>query len=264
MATPSKFPESRKVMSIEFILLAFFLFAVIATLYSSVGHAGASGYLAIMSLLSFTTDSIKPTSLILNIAVAAIASVKFIGAGYFDRKIFLAFIFTSLPMAFLGGALEISPKYFKLIAGLFLIVSSVLLLLKQYWKPSEKPIRPMPLVWGLVIGSVIGLLSGLIGVGGGIFLSPILIMANWTNVKNASGVAALFILCNSVAGLAGHLTALQKLDLTIGYWLVAVVIGGFIGSYLGTKKYNNKVIVGFLFLVLLTAGLKFVLVDFMK
>src|SRR3989338_3737830 len=116
-------------------LLAFFLFAVIATLYSSVGHAGASGYLAIMSLLSFTTDSIKPTSLILNIAVAAIASAKFIGAGYFDRKIFWAFIFTSLPMAFLGGALEVSPKYFKLIAGLFLIVSSGLLLLKQYWKP---------------------------------------------------------------------------------------------------------------------------------
>ncbi|MBL0017701.1 MAG: sulfite exporter TauE/SafE family protein [Bacteroidetes bacterium] len=251
-------------MAFEEILLPFFLFFTIATLYSSVGHAGASGYLAIMSLLSFGTESIKPISLILNIAVALIASVKFIRAGYFDRRIFLVFIMTSLPMAFLGGYLKVGPEYFKLFAGIFLIVSAIMLVAKQFIQNKDAPTKVMPIWVGLLLGAVIGLLSGLIGVGGGIFLSPILIMTNWTNVKNASGISALFILCNSASGLAGHITSLQKLDVSIAYWLVAVVIGGFLGSYLGTKKFNNKVIVGFLFLVLLTAGLKFVLVDFGK
>ncbi|HEX2899196.1 MAG TPA: sulfite exporter TauE/SafE family protein, partial [Bacteroidia bacterium] len=213
-------------MAVEEIILPFFLFMLIATLYSSVGHAGASGYLAIMALLSFAPESIKPTSLILNIAVALIASVKFIRAGYFDRRIFLAFVLTSLPFAFLGGYISINPQYFKLLAGIFLIVSAVLLFLKQYLKPSTANPRPMPLAAGLVLGSVIGLLSGLIGVGGGIFLSPILIMANWASVKNAAGISALFILCNSVAGFAGHFTAIQVLDGSILYWLAAVMIGG--------------------------------------
>ena len=139
-----------------------------------------------------------------------------------------------------------------------------LLFAKQYIRPKDSPIRPMPLWTGLVLGAVIGLLSGLIGVGGGIFLSPILIMGNWATVKNAGGVSALFILCNSLAGLAGHISGFQQLDGNIAYWLVAVVIGGVIGSYLGTMKFNNKVVTAFLFLVLLSAGLKFVLVDFAK
>jgi uncharacterized protein len=251
-------------MTTESFFLAFFLFMTIATLYSSVGHAGASGYLAIMALLSFAPDTIKPTSLILNCVVALIASVKFIRAGWFDRRIFLAFVATSLPLAFVGGYLTISPQYFKLFAGVFLIFSAVLLFVKQYLSARQAEVRRMPLAVGLVLGSIIGLLSGLIGVGGGIFLSPILIMGNWATVKNASGVAALFILCNSLAGLAGHVTALNKLDHTLLYWLPAVIIGGFIGSYLGTKKFNNKVIIACLFLVLISAGLKFVLVDFAK
>jgi hypothetical protein len=130
----------------------------------------------------------------------------------FDKKIFLSFIVASVPMAFLGGYIPINPKYFKLIAG--------------------------------------------------IFLSPIIILANWTSVKNASGVAALFILCNSLAGLSGHLVALNKVDSNIIYWIIAVIIGGLIGSHLGTVKFNNKIIIACLFLVLLTAGLKFLLIDF--
>ena len=117
----------------------------------------------------------------------------------------------------------------------------------------------MPFVYGLIGGSLIGLISGLIGVGGGIFLSPIIIIANWTSVRNTSGVAALFILFNSLAGLAGHMLVLNKLDINIFYWIIAVVMGGLIGSFLGTIKFNNKIIITCLFIVLLSAGLKFLL-----
>lgn len=228
------------------------------------GYAGASGYMAVMALLSFAPDAIKPTSFILNIVVASITSVKYFRAGYFDKKIFLPFIISSIPMAFLGGYIKLSPKYFTLIAGLFLVVSSFLIIIRKYLIPSEESIKPMHFSVGLSIGSLIGLISGLIGVGGGIFLSPIIITANWTSVKNSSGIAALFILCNSLAGLSGHLIAFNKVDYNIIYWIIAVVIGGLLGSHLGTIRLNNKIIVVCLFIILLTAGLKFLFVDFYK
>jgi hypothetical protein len=249
-------------MTTSIFILAFLLFLIIATLYSSVGHAGASGYLAVMALLSFAPEAIKPSSLVLNIIVATIASEKFIRAGYFDKRIFTSFVIASIPFAFIGGYITVSPKYFKLIAGLFLIISALLLIFKTYIKPKHIEPTPMPTGYGLILGSIIGLFSGLIGVGGGIFLSPIIIMFNWTTVKKASGVAALFILCNSLSGLAGHFTALNKLDSNIFYWIIAVMIGGLLGSYLGVLKFNNKVIIFCLFLVLMTAGLKFIFVDF--
>jgi uncharacterized membrane protein YfcA len=249
-------------MTIETIIIAAFLFLLIAVVYSSVGHAGSSGYLAIMALLSFAPETIKPTSLILNIVVATIASYKYIKANYFDKRIFLILIVTSLPTAFIGGYLTISPKYFKLVAGLFLILASGLLLFREYSKKNNSELVKMPIKWGLAIGSIIGIISGLIGVGGGIFLSPIIITAKWTNVKNASGIAALFILLNSISGLAGHLTAINQVDSNIIYWIIAVIIGGLTGSYLGTVKLQNKIIIAGLFIVLLTAGLKFVLIDF--
>jgi uncharacterized protein len=249
-------------MSTELLLLTFSLFLVVAALYASVGHAGASGYLALMGLLSFAPDAIKPTSLMLNIVVAAIASYRFLKAGYFDGKLFLSFAITSIPLAFVGGAITLDPQYFKLGAGIFLCLSAVLLLLKTYIRPSTGPAQPMSIPLGLLIGAVVGLFSGLIGVGGGIFLSPILIMTHSASVKQASGIAALFILVNSVAGLLGKVSTLSKIDGHIAFWVVAVVIGGLLGSYMGTQKFNNKVVIGCLFLVLLSAGLKFILVDF--
>lgn len=251
-------------MTTDHIIIALFLFLIISIFYSSVGQAGASGYLAVMALLSFAPEAIKPTSLILNIVVATIASIKYLRADYFDRKIFIALIITSLPMAFLGGYLPISPRFFKLLAGLFLIVASILLLAKEYFKKPQTPTKQMPVIFGLIIGLFIGLISGLIGVGGGIFLSPILIIGKWTTIKKASGITALFILFNSVAGLSGHLAAINKIDHNIVYWVSAVVIGGLTGSYLGTIKFNNRVLTTCLFLVLLTAGLKFVFIDFLK
>ena len=246
------------------IFLACSLFLIVATLYSSVGHAGSSGYLAIMALLSFAPDSIKPTSLILNIIVASIASVKYIKEGYFDKKIFLPFVLSAIPMAFLGGYITLNPIYFKLVAGLFLVISAILMIVRENTESKETLIKKMPYHYGLGIGGIIGLISGLIGVGGGIFLSPIIISANWTTVKKASGVAALFILCNSLAGLSGHIIGLNKIDHNIIYWIIAVITGGLIGSHLGTIKFNNKIIIACLFLVLLLAGLKFLLVDLMK
>jgi uncharacterized membrane protein YfcA len=246
------------------IILAFVLFLTIAMLYSSVGNAGSSGYLALMALLSFAPEAIKPTSLILNVIVATIASGKYIKEDCYDKKILLPFVISSIPMAFIGGYITLNPKYFKLIAGLFLVVASILLLVREYSRSEASEIKRMPLPYGLGIGAAIGLISGLIGVGGGIFLSPIIISANWTTVKKASGIVALFILCNSLAGLAGHLVGLNKVDHNIIYWIAAVIIGGLLGSHLGTVKFNNKIIVVCLFLVLLTAGLKFLLVDFIR
>jgi uncharacterized protein len=249
-------------MTITDIILACSLFFVIAILYSSVGHAGSSGYLALMALLSFAPETIKPTSLVLNIIVASIASVKYIREGCFDKKVFLPFVLSSIPMAFIGGYITLNPKYFKLVAGLFLVIAALLLGVREYSRSKETEIKKMHLPYGLGIGGAIGLISGLIGVGGGIFLSPIIISANWTSVKKASGIAAVFILCNSVAGLSGHLAGLNKIDHYIIYWIPSVVIGGLLGSHLGTVKLNIKAIIAFLFLVLLTAGLKFLLDDF--
>jgi uncharacterized protein len=252
-------------MSFTDISLACIFFFVIAIIYSSVGHAGASGYLAVMALLSFAPDTIKPTSLVLNIIVASIASVKYLKADCFDKKIFIPVILSSIPMAFLGGYIHLNTKYFKLIAGLFLIAASVLIVVREFNKEKgEINIKPMPIGFGVFIGAVIGLISGLIGVGGGIFLSPIIISANFTTVKKASGIAALFILCNSLAALTGHIAAMNKIDHNIFYWVVAVIIGGLLGSHLGTVKFNNRIIILCLFLVLLSAGLKFLLVDFPK
>lgn len=251
-------------MTVSFITIAFVLFFIVAALYSSIGHAGASGYLAIMALLSFAPESIKPTSLVLNIIVAAIASYRFISQGYFDKKIFFAFVVFSVPASFLGGLITLPSFYFKMLAGIFLIVSAVFLVLKkQNITEESKKINNLWLL-SAVFGSIIGFVSGIIGVGGGIFLTPLILMFGWTRIKNVSGISALFILLNSVSGLLGHLSALNKLDTHVSYWIVAVIGGGILGSYFGSKKFNNRIIIYCLFIVLLSAGLKFIFVDAMK
>lgn len=251
-------------MSMSLIAGAFVLFFIIATLYSSIGHAGASGYLAIMALLSFAPESIKPTSLILNIIVAAIAAYRFISQGYFDKKIFFAFVVFSIPASFIGGYITLPTLYFKLLAGAFLIVSAILLLIKKQKSDDEIKETKNLWLWSSAFGSIIGFVSGIIGVGGGIFLTPLILMFGWTRVKNVSGISALFILLNSVSGLLGHFSALNKVDSNIIYWIIAVIGGGLTGSYLGSKKFNNRIIIYCLFVVLLTAGLKFIFVDAFK
>lgn len=248
-------------MSPIFILTAFVLFFIIAALYSSIGHAGASGYLAIMALLQFVPESIKPTSLVLNVIVASIASYRFISDGYFDKRIFLAFAVFSIPASFIGGFITLPVFYFNIFTGLFLIVSAIILISRK--KQKFENLKEIKNLWlmSTLFGTGIGFISGIIGVGGGIFLTPLILMLGWTSVKNVSGISALFILVNSISGLLGHFSSVQKLDATIMYWIVAVIFGGLTGSYLGSKKFNQRIIIYCLFVVLLSAGVKFIFVD---
>jgi len=241
-------------------ILALILFFGIAVLYSSVGHAGASGYLAVMALLEFAPDTIKPTSLLLNIAVAGIASWRYLRAGCFDRNVFWPVALVALPMAFLGGALQLSAHAFKLVAGLFLLASAGLMGWRAIARSTEYHVRHMPRVAGAAAGLPIGLLSGIIGVGGGIFLSPILIAGRWAVLRHVSGIAALFILVNSIAGLLGRSTTELTLDPFLPWWLIAVVVGGLIGSKLGVSSLGTRAILIALCLVLFTAGVKMLVV----
>lgn len=248
-------------MSISLIIFAVLLFFIVAALYSSVGHAGASGYLAVMALLSFPPESIKPTSLVLNILVAAIAAYRFISMGYFDKKIFFGFVLFSLPAAFIGGYIQLPPFYFKILAGCFLVISAVFLLLRKHKNETET--ENMTNFWLMtsVFGTLIGFFSGIIGVGGGIFLTPVLLLLNWTEIKKVAGISALFILFNSVSGLLGHISSLNKVEPASLYYVMAVIAGALFGSYLGTKKFNNRLILYCLFVILLSAGLKFIFLD---
>ncbi|OGH95894.1 MAG: hypothetical protein A2039_03205 [Candidatus Melainabacteria bacterium GWA2_34_9] len=244
-------------MSLEQITISAILFFLIATLYSSVGHAGASGYLAVMSFMSFSSVIIKPTSLILNILVSLVASYKYISAKYYKWEIFWPFAITSMPFAFIGGYLNIDEKIFKIIAGIFLIISSILLILRRYIIKNSNNIKKMPKLAALIIGAAIGFFSGIIGVGGGIFLSPILILLCWSSAREASGVAAIFILLNSITALLGKIYAVGEIPaLLLGFSVPSVVIGGIIGATLGTKVIDKNAILTILSIILILAGIK--------
>lgn len=229
---------------------------VIALLYSSVGHAGASGYIAVMSLLSLAPAVIKPTALTLNILVASIGAWQFWRAGHFRWTLFWPFALLSIPLAFLGGYLNLPTPLFKLLVGVVLILSAVRLLLRP---PVEQEPRPPHRAVALLSGGGIGLLSGLTGTGGGIFLTPLLLFMRWAQVKTAAAVSALFILLNSVAGLAGNISSSQQFP-TFALALVAAAgVGGAIGSYLGSHRFDPTLIKRFLAAVLLIAGSKLIL-----
>lgn len=237
-------------------LVALLLFFLIAVLYSSVGHAGASGYLAVMALLSFAPDAIKPTSLILNVVVAGIASWRYLRAGCFSRKVFWPLAAIALPLAFIGGRVELPARVFAIAAGVFLIASALLMAWRAWRRPEEREHRPMPFTASLAVGAPIGFISGIIGVGGGIFLSPVLIQGRWAALRDVSGISALFILVNSLSGLAGRMSTGLELHPFLPWWLMAVVIGGLLGSWLGVSRFGARAILVALFLVLMTAGVK--------
>jgi uncharacterized membrane protein YfcA len=228
---------------------------VIALLYSSVGHGGGTGYIAIMSLLSVAPEAIKPTALTLNILVATIGTLQFWRAGHFSWRLFWPFAILSVPFAFLGGYLNLPTQIFKVLLGMILIYSAALLLFRP---PPEREPTPPSLGQSSASGSSIGFVSGLTGTGGGIFLTPLLLFMHWARAKQAAAVSALFILFNSAAGLAGNLTSTRSYPAFALVLLAAAGAGGLIGSYFGSRRFDPLMIKRFLALVLLIAGSKLI------
>jgi uncharacterized membrane protein YfcA len=228
---------------------------VVAFLYSSVGHAGASGYIAMMTLFSLAPAVIKPTALVLNIIVACIATWQFWRAGHFSWNLFWPFAVLSIPLAFVGGYLNLPTQVFKVIVGLVLLFSAMRFLLRPSADEVTRP--PTPAV-AIPIGAALGLLSGLTGTGGGIFLTPILLLKHWARTKTAAAVSALFILANSAAALVGNISSTKRFPSFAIALAIAAVIGGSVGSYLGSHRFQHTVIKRLLAIVLLIAGLKLI------
>ena len=236
------------------IVLAIF---VVAILYSSVGHGGASGYLAVMALLAVAPEITRPTALMLNVFVASIATFQFYRAGHFSWKVFLPFAITSVPFAFIGGMIQLPMTAYKIILGVVLLFAAV----RLAWKFTvDAEIKETKIWLALVIGAVMGLLSGLVGVGGGIFLTPVLLLMNWAETKQAAGISAMFILVNSIAGLAGNYAQVAKLPSNVWFWIAAAVVGGIIGSTLGSQKFHSLTLRRVLAAVLLFAAVKLIFV----
>jgi hypothetical protein len=230
-----------------------------AMLYSSVGHAGASGYLAAMALLSVEPAIMKPTALCLNILVASIATYQFARAGCFSWQLFWPFAVASVPAAYIGGAITLPGEYYRPLVGTVLLVAAIRLLLAK--QPIvEQEVKQPRLIVCLVSGAGIGLLSGLTGTGGGIFLTPLLLFMGWAETKQSSGVSAAFILVNSVAALLGLFSSWQHLPSAIPLWAAAAVTGGLLGSYYGSRRLQSMTLRRLLALVLVVAGLKLVAV----
>jgi hypothetical protein len=233
------------------------LFFVAAVLYSSVGHAGASGYLTAMALIGLAPGIMKPTALVLNIVVGVIALVRFSRASFFSWPLLWPFALGSVPFAFLGGAVQLPGHWYRILVGTILFLAAARLALES--SASASATRPMPVLPAVAAGAAIGLLSGLTGTGGGIFLSPLLLFTGWAETRETGGVSAAFIVVNSLAGLAGNVSAIRGLPSTLPVWIVVVAAGGVIGSELGSRRVATHTFRRLLALVLLVAGLKLIL-----
>mgnify|MGYP002138965750 CR=1 FL=1 len=226
-----------------------------AILYTTVGHAGASAYIAIMALFSVPTLVIRPTALVLNIFVSIFVSLRFVRAGFFRLRVLAPILIGAVPMAFIGGYIQLPPSIYRPLVGVVLIVAAIRLMLSRDIK-SETEIKDPPIFYGVASGAAIGLLSGLTGTGGGIFLSPLILFLGWSDTKTASGVAAVFILFNSIAGLLGNLTSVRSLPPDLPLLVAVTLLGAFVGTYLGIKHLNTPAIQKTLGIVLLIAGVK--------
>lgn len=239
------------------ILIILAIFAV-AILYSSVGHGGASGYLAVMAILAVAPEVTRPTALVLNLFVASIGTLQFWRAGHFKWSIFWPFAIASIPMAFVGGMIKLPTNAYKIVLGVVLLFAAF----RLAWRfASDDAETKAPRLWvALIAGAVMGLLSGLVGVGGGIFLTPLLLLMHWSETKTAAGVSALFILVNSFAGLLGNYAQVSVLPNDAWMWVAAAVAGGVVGSTLGARKFDSMTLRRLLAAVLLFAGFKLVFV----
>src|SRR3954469_3120424 len=244
-------------MAISETLVIAILFFAAAALYASVGHAGASAYLAVMGLFNFSPAAMKPTALALNILVAAIGTVRFYRAGLFTWSLYWPFAIVSIPAAFLGGAMMLPARWYKVVVGVVLLYAA-LWMFRSALRPIVRETHRPPMWAALVCGAAIGFLSGLTGVGGGIFLSPLLLYMGWAETRATSGIAAPFILVNSVAGLLGHFSSVAQLPHNLPIWGIAAVAGGWVGATYGSRKAPAPVLRQLLSLVLVVAGAKLV------
>lgn len=238
-------------MSAAFLFLSLFL---VALLYASVGHGGASGYLAVLALFGAEPSTMRPTALVLNLFVSLVAFVQFRGAGFFRARIFWPLALAAVPFAYWGGTLSVDDSLYRKILGATLLVPAVRFLFPP--RTVAVATRPANLAVALPAGAGIGFLSGLIGIGGGILLSPLLLMLRWSNVKEAAAISALFIFVNSAAGLAGQVvhgvTFAPGMAVSIG----VAIVGGWIGSRLGAFRFAEGVLKKALALVLGIAAFK--------
>lgn len=238
-----------------FSLWLLLMVAAAAVLYSSVGHGGASGYLAAMALFGLDPALMKPAALTMNIFVATVVLVRLAPAGHFNRKLFLPLVIGSTPMAFVGGAFLITASAYKIILGVCLLLAFWRLL----WEQRDEGVTDTPSAWLTVpIGAALGFVAGMTGVGGGIFLSPLLLFLHWANMRGSAAIAAAFILVNSVAGLAGHASVTQDWPAGIPLLVVVAVCGGLLGSELGAHRIAPAQLRKILGMVLAVAGLKMI------
>ena len=236
------------------IYLFYGLLFVIAFLYASVGHGGASGYLALMAIFSFSPQVMKPTALLLNLFVSAVSFIQFYRGGHFKWKIFLPLALASVPMAFVGGLITIDGTIYKKILGLLLIIPIVRFLFFPNIKVEE--IKRSNIALSILIGAVIGFLSGLIGIGGGIILSPVLLLLKWTDQKQTAAISAAFIFVNSLSGLFGQLTKGIHFSADMYAYVGIAFVAGLLGAYFGSLKFKQTILKNTLGLVLALAAYK--------
>ena len=227
---------------------------IVAFLYSSVGHGGASGYLALMALFSFLPETMKPTALLLNVFVAGIAFYHYHKEGYFDFKLFISFAITSIPLAFVGGMIEVDATLYKKLLGLLLIFAILRML--NIIGLNKGRINKVKIWQGLLVGGIIGFFSGLIGIGGGVILTPVILLLHWGEMRTAAAVSALFIWVNSIAALLGQFSSGVHLSWDVVVLAVIALLGGYFGGYYGSKRLNNVFLRYILAFVLFIASLK--------
>jgi uncharacterized membrane protein YfcA len=240
---------------LEFIEIIFYiLLFIVAFLYSSVGHGGASGYLALMALFTILPAVSRQTALILNIFVSFIAFIQYYRSNNFNLKLFLPFALTSIPAAFAGGLISLDAELYKKILAVLLLIPAIKLLSED--RKNESIIKKQNIALSLIIGMIIGFISGIIGIGGGILLSPIILMLGWGNLKQTAAVSALFIFVNSIAGISGVAAKGFNLSGNIVLMVAVALAGGILGSYLGARKFNNYTLKLVLAIVLIIASVK--------
>lgn len=232
-----------------------------ATIYTAVGHAGASGYIAAMALFGVAPAVMKPTALCLNILVATFGTWRLHKAGWVAGQALLPFLIGSVPLAFLGGAIQLPGTLYRVVVGLVLLFAAFRLLVD----PREKTLTPdgaaprPPFLWAVPIGAVIGLVSGLTGTGGGIFLSPVLLFTGWAGARQSAGITSPFILINSIAGLAGNFLSLAAVPVEIPFYAAAALAGALVGTQLAIRWFSPAALQRALAVVLIVAAGKLIL-----